>query len=224
MNKRFLLRELKLVLRNKLVILYSAFGLLFLVSIMFLLLSNVESQNFNSFVIVSLIGYSSFWGSGFFVWDWDREYYKFFIISNGLKKLILSKIIFIYISNLLITISALSIFKTNGYDYYFKVLLYSGLNGIGAIVLIILIILSLNKEKIDLFDNKVFIVKQSAINILATLILVGFIALSYYVFEMLSYQYLIVITLTINASLLIIFKNKVVIFIKKKLRKSNEIK
>ena len=223
MSKTLIFREFKLLFRNRLTIIYTFMGLIISFASILFIFFNFKPQNFDTFFLASTLGYSSYAGYALFIWDWDRSYYILFITKRKLKNLVVAKILFSIIANLLFTVFGLIIFKINEYDYYFNVLLFSGINGIGILWLIYLTIMSWRKTKINLFDNKVFIVKQDLTTIIAAILLFGFITISYHLFQLFSFNILLFNSIVINLLLVATLKNKITRYITTQMTKNHKI-
>ncbi len=222
---KLLLAELKLIFRNRLALLYFLLSPITLIFCLYFLFSRPEdNESYSIFNLVYLLPFTSFMGSGIFCWYWGRLNYKFFFLKRTLEKLLISKIIFVYIIQSISIFASTILFLYFEYYYYLKIIIFSSINSLVFFTLLILWILSYDDDTIDLFDNQVFIIKQNIINIASLILIMMLSALSYYTFNLYPFLKLSALFLFINVILVFFFKSKIMFLIKKQLINNSKIK
>lgn len=222
---KLFLAEIKLTFRNKLTFFYFSISPITLVFLSYYLISIPENTtSYSIFNMVYLLPFISFMGSGLFCWYWGRLNYKFFFLKRGLKKLIISKILFIY------TVQVISVFCSSltflyfEYYFYLKIILLSSINSLTFFTLFILWILSYNDDSIDLFDNQIFVIKQNMMNIVSLVFIIVLSTISYAIFNLYPFHTLTILFLSTNILLILLFKNRIISLIRKQLIKNSKIK
>ena len=208
-----------MLFRNRLPLLYSIFGLISSVFIIIIIISNEESKSFNSFFIISLLAYFSFWGVYLFCWYWGRNLYVFFIVKKQLGSIIFSKVITVYLINFIFILTCSFIFYFLEYYYYLKILSLSAINSLGFFSLLWLYLLSKGRGTVDLFDNKVFILKNNLMNYLSFFLIAVYLYTNYLLFEKTSFKVVLCVVLILNIALLFSFSHKVLRRIESELMK-----
>ncbi len=222
---KLFLAELKLIFRNRLTLLYFSFSPITLIICLYFLLSRPkDNESYSIFSIVYLLPFISFMGSSLFCWYWGRLNYKFFFLKRALEKLLISKIIFVYIIQSIYIVTSIILFLYFDYYYYLKIIILSSINSLGFFTLLVLWILSYDDDTIDLFDNQVFIIKQNIIHIASSILIIILSSLSYYIFNLYPFLKLSTLFLSINVILFFFFKNKIIHLIKKQLINNSKIK
>ena len=217
--------ELKLIFRNRLALLYFSLSPITLVFLLYYLISIHENrESYSIFNMVYLLPFISFIGSGLFCWYWGRLNYKFFFLKKNLDKLVISKIIFIYIIQSISVFFSTMVLLYFEYYFYLRIIIFSSINSLGFFTVLILWILSYDDDTIDLFDNQVFIIKQNIMNIVSLILIIFLSAISYHTSNLYSFLVLVVIFLSINIILILFLKKRILFLIKMQLIKNSKIK
>lgn len=222
---KLLIAEIKLIFRNKLTLLYFSISPISLVLLNYFLLSIPEDvKSYSIFHLVYLLPFISFMSSGLFCWYWGRSNYKFFFLKRCLKKLIISKIIFVYLIQSISVCFSTLLFLYFEYYFYLKIIVLSSINSLAFFTLFILWILSYDDATIDLFDNQVFVPKQNMMNILSLVFIIIVSTISYAIFNLYPFHTLTILFLSTNILLILLYKNRIISLIRKQLIKNSKIK
>lgn len=155
-SKHIVLKELKLISRNRIIILYLIFSIL-----PFIFMPFIKYQEKNDFITIFFLFFianSFFFGYGAFIWAWEKQSYRLFYLKGKLQKLLFNKIVMIYILQF---INALFLFILFIDTNYFRDYLFAIINSTIFFPMLFIYILSHNITKIDLFDKKLSIIQSS---------------------------------------------------------------
>lgn len=221
MTINLIISEIKLTFRCRLPLLYFLLTPITLSFFIYYLSSKPENKfQYSIFGITFLIPFIAFMGSAIFCWYWGENYNKIYLMKRKLKKMIFSKILFVYIIQLISTLISIIIFNYLEYYFYLKIVTISAVNSLGFFTLFLLWLQSYQKGAVDLFDNHIFIVEQNIMNFLIVFVTMLLATLYYYIFRNFSFIEILVATIFCNIALLFIFYNKILYSIRKQIIKN----